>query len=63
MKIFIVTYYDKGELTVTAFSNYEAAMACYRHFKETHAIVSIDKCEVYNEFLVYDQQNERSDDI
>ncbi len=55
-KIWVVTYYDIGkkEPTVTCFNNKENAMKYYEYILSEHDIVSIDECEVYSEFKVWD---------
>ena len=57
-KVWIVTYYDVtyGELEsiVTCFNNKENAMKYYEYILDRHDIVSIDECEVYTEFKVWD---------
>ena len=55
-KIWVVTYYNIGgkEPTVTCFNNKENAMKYYEYILGEHDVVSIDKCEVYSEFKVWD---------
>ena len=55
-KIWVVTYYNIGEKepTVTCFNNKENAMKYYEYILGEHDVVSIDKCEVYSEFKVWD---------
>ena len=55
-KIWEVTYYNIGEKepTVTCFNNKENAMKYYEYILGEHDVVSIDKCEVYSEFKVWD---------
>lgn len=55
-KIWVVTYYDIGERepTVTCFNNKENAMKYYEYILGEHDVVSIDECEVYSEFKVWD---------
>ena len=55
-KIWVVTYYDIGEPepTVTCFNNKENAMKYYEYILDEHDVVSIDECEVYTEFKVWD---------
>ena len=55
-KIWVATYYDIGEPepTVTCFNNKENAMKYYEYILGGHDIVSIDECEVYTEFKVWD---------
>ena len=55
-KIWVVTYYDIGEPepTVTCFNNKENAMKYYEYILGEHDVVSIDECEVYSEFKVWD---------
>ena len=55
-KIWVVTYYDIGEPepTVTCFNNKENAMKYYEYILGEHDVVSIDECEVYTEFKVWD---------
>ena len=55
-KIWVVTYYNIGEPepTVTCFNNKENAMKYYEYILGEHDIVSIDECEVYTEFKVWD---------
>lgn len=52
--VYIVTYYDKGETepVVTAFNNLDAAEQCYKTFKDSHDIASIDRAPVYTSFTV-----------
>lgn len=55
-KIWVVTYYDIGEPepTVTCFNNKENATKYYEYILSEHDVVSIDECEVYTEFKVYE---------
>ena len=55
-KIWVVTYYDIGEKepTVTCFNNKENAMKYYEYILDRYDVVSIDECEVYTEFKVWD---------
>ena len=55
-KIWVVTYYNRGEPepTVTCFNNKENAMKYYEYILGEHDVVSIDECEVYSEFKVWD---------
>ena len=55
-KIWVVTYYDIGEPepTVTCFNNKENATKYYEYILDGHDVVSIDECEVYTEFKVYE---------
>lgn len=55
-KIWVVTYYNIGEKepTVTCFNNKENAMKYYEYILGEHDVVSIDECEVYSEFKVWD---------
>ena len=65
-KIWVVTYYDiaygETEPTVTCFNNKESAVKYYEyllgeyceHILGGHDVVSIDECEVYTEFKVWD---------
>ena len=55
-KIWVVTYYDIGEPepVVTCFNNKENAMKYYEYILGVHDVVSIDECEVYTEFKVWD---------
>ena len=57
-KIWVVTYYSiaygKTEPTVTCFNNKENATKYYEYMVGGHDIVSIDECEVYTEFKVWD---------
>lgn len=55
-KIWVVTYYDIGETEppVTCFNNKESAMKYYEYILGGHDVVSIDECEVYTEFKVWD---------
>ena len=55
-KIWVVTYYNIGEAepTVTCFNNKENAMKYYEYILDEHDVVSIDECEVYTEFKVWD---------
>lgn len=57
-KIWVVTYYDiahgKQEPTVTCFNNKENATKYYEYILDGHDVVSIDECEVYTEFKVWD---------
>lgn len=57
-KIWVVTYYDVvydgREPTVTCFNNRENAMKYYEYIWGGHYMVSIDECEVYTEFKVWD---------
>ena len=53
MKIWIVTYFDEGDIeaTVTAFSNKEAAQSCLEAFEKLHTYVSLNEVPVYSSFL------------
>lgn len=55
-KIWVVTYYNIGETepTATCFNNKENAMKYYEYISGEHDVVSIDECEVYTEFKVYE---------
>ena len=55
-KIWVVTYYDIGEKepTVTCFNNKENAIKYYEYILDGHDVASIDECEVYTEFKVWD---------
>ena len=55
-KIWVVTYYNIGEKepTVTCFNNKENAAKYYEYILGEHDVVSIDECEVYSEFKVWD---------
>ena len=58
-KIWVVTYYDiaygEREPTVTCFNNKENAVKYYCEcVLGKHDVVSIDECEVYTEFKVWD---------
>ena len=57
-KIWVVTYYKiaygEPEPVVTCFNNKENAMKYYEYILGGHDIVSIDECEVYSEFKVWD---------
>ena len=55
-KIWVVTYYDIGEPepTITCFNNKENAMKYYEYILDGHDVVSIDECEVYSEFKVWE---------
>ena len=55
-KIWVVTYYNIGEKepTVTCFNNKENATKYYEYILDEHDVVSIDECEVYTEFKVWD---------
>ena len=55
-KIWVVTYYNIGEKepTVTCFNNKENAMKYFEYILGEHDVVSIDECEVYTEFKVWD---------
>ena len=55
-KIWVVTYYNIGEKepTVTCFNNKENATKYYEYILDEHDVVSIDECEVYSEFKVWD---------
>ena len=55
-KIWVVTYYNIGEPepTVTCFNNKENVVKYYEYILGGHDIVSIDGCEVYSEFKVWD---------
>ena len=55
-KIWVVTYYNIGEKepTVTCFNNKENAMKYYEYILGEHDVVSIDECEVYTEFKMWD---------
>ena len=55
-KIWVVTYYNIGEKepTVTCFNNKENATKYYEYILDGHDVVSIDECEVYSEFRVYE---------
>ena len=55
-KIWVVTYYNTGEKepTVTCFNNKENAMKYFEYILGEHDVVSIDECEVYTEFKVWD---------
>ena len=58
-KIWVVTYYDIAyserepmNLFVTCFNNRENAMKYYKYILGGHDVVSIDECEIYNEFRI-----------
>ena len=55
-KIWVVTYYNIGEKepTVTCFNNKESAVKYYEYILGEHDVVSIDECEVYSEFKVWE---------
>ena len=55
-KIWVVTYYNIGEKepTVTCFNNKDNATKYYEYILGGHGVVSIDECEVYTEFNVWD---------
>ena len=65
-KIWVVTYcdmsYNEKEPTVTCFNNKEHAVKYYEYLLGKyceriiggHDVVSIDECEVYTEFEVYE---------
>ena len=55
-KIWVVTYYNIGEPepVVTCFNNKENAVKYYEYILGEHDVVSIDECEVYTEFKVWD---------
>ena len=55
-KIWVVTYYNIGEKepVVTCFNNKESAVKYYEYILGGHDVVSIDECEVYTEFKVWD---------
>ena len=57
-KIWVVTYYDiahgETEPVVTCFNNKESAVKYYKYILGGYDVVSIDECEVYNEFKVWD---------
>ena len=52
MKVWIVTYFDEGDIeaTVTAFSNKEAAQLCLETFEKLHAYIWIDEVPVFSSF-------------
>lgn len=52
MKVFVVSYFDKGdpEATVTVFSDKRAAGDYYTHILNKHMNVSFDECPVYDTF-------------
>lgn len=52
MKVWIVTYFDEGDIeaTVTAFSNKEAAQLCLETFEKLHTYISIDEVPVFSSF-------------
>lgn len=53
MKIWIVTYFDEGDIeaTVSVFSNKEAAQSCVEAVEKLHTYVSLDEVPVYSSFL------------
>ena len=54
-KICVVTYYKIAyEPTVTCFNNKENAVKYYEYILGGYDVVSIDECEVYTEFKVWD---------
>lgn len=57
-KIWVVTYYDisygEREPTVTCFNNKENAMKYYDYICTAHDVISIDECEVYDEFRIFE---------
>lgn len=57
-KIWVVTYYDvaygERQPTVTCFNNRESAMKYYEYILGRHDVISIDECEVYTGFKVWD---------
>ena len=55
-KIWVVTYYNIGEKepVVTCFNNKESAVKYYEYILDGYDVVSIDECEVYTEFKVWD---------
>lgn len=66
MKIWIVSYYDtvhNGQITVTAFYNYEAARKNYEYELGKHRVVSIDEVPIYSRFYIVDRvaHSERGD--
>ena len=56
-KIWVVTYYDiahgETEPVVTCFNNKENAVKYYEYILGGYDVVSIDECEVYTEFEVW----------
>lgn len=52
-KIWVVTYWDKGEEpTVTVFDNRKAAKHCYKAFKGSHDGCCIDETMLYHSFTI-----------
>lgn len=53
MKVWIVTYFDEGDIeaTVAAFSNKEAAQLYVETFEKLHTYVSLNEVPVYSSFL------------
>ena len=50
----IVSYFDdvyNGQITVTAFDNYDAAYEMYKYELGRHYAVSIDKVQVYSKYI------------
>ena len=50
--IWVVTYYDDSDPTITCFNNYEAAEKCYNFFKNEHEFCCLDECDLYSSFTV-----------
>ncbi len=52
-KIWVVTYWDKGEEPiVTVFNNRKAAEYCYKAFKDSHVECCIDETMLYHSFTI-----------
>ena len=52
MNVYVVTYYDMSDTVVTCFNNKENAYKCYQYFSDKYKNVTIDKCEVYTNFII-----------
>lgn len=55
-KIWVVTYcdivYGERQPIVTCFNNEENAMKYYEYICTAHDVISMDECEVYDEFRI-----------
>lgn len=57
-KIWVVTYYDiaygERQPTIKCFNNRENALKYYEYIYTAHDVISIDECEIYDEFRIFE---------
>lgn len=57
-KIWVVTYYDiaygERQPTIKCFNNRENALKYYEYICSVHDVISIDECEIYDEFRIFE---------